>query len=108
MWVGSLSGTILQGFRIELNIFLKKFYGGGSDMKQNELEQMLQTVSQRLGTTPEQLKQSAQNGNLAEVIGGMDPADARNLQRVLSDQQAAQTILNSPQAQELLKKLNLQ
>lgn len=77
-------------------------------MKQNELENLLRTVSQRLGTTPEQLKQSAQNGNLADVINGMDPADAQNLQRVLNDQQAAQKILNSPQAQALLKKLNLQ
>ena len=77
-------------------------------MKQNELENLLQTVSQRLGTTPEALKQSAQNGNLAEMIGGMAPADAQNLQRVLNDQEAARKILNSPQAQELLKKLHLQ
>ena len=77
-------------------------------MKQNELENLLQTVAGRLGTTPEKLKQGAASGNLAEMLGGMDPADAQNLQRVLNDQQAAQKILNSPQAQALMRKLNLQ
>lgn len=76
-------------------------------MKQNELEKLLQVASQRLGTSPEQLKQGAASGQLSELLSNMDPVDAQNLQRVLNDREAAQKILDSPQAQELMKRLKL-
>lgn len=74
---------------------------------QNELEKLLQIASQRLGTTPQQLKQGAENGTLADMIAGMNPTDAQNLQRVLNDRDAAQKLLSSPEAQELMKRLKL-
>ncbi len=75
-------------------------------MKQNELETMLQILAQRLGTSPEALKESAQNGQLPSLLNRMDPSDVQNLQRVLNDQAAARKILKSPQAQALWKQLN--
>ena len=41
------------------------------------------------------------------MVRGMDPKDEEQLRRVLSDQEAAQKLLGSPQAQALLKKLGL-
>ncbi len=76
-------------------------------MGQNELEKLLRAASQRLGMSPEELKQGAAEGQLSELIRGMDPVDAQNLQRVLGDREAAQKILDSPQAQELMKRLKL-
>ncbi|MDD5952845.1 MAG: hypothetical protein PUC32_04235 [Oscillospiraceae bacterium] len=77
-------------------------------MKQNELERLLQIASQRLGTTPEQLKQDAQQGQISDLISNLDPVDAQNLQRVLSDRNAAQQLLDTPEARELMKRLKLQ
>lgn len=77
-------------------------------MEQNELEKLLQTASQRLGTTPEELKAGAASGQLEELLSQMDPADARSLERVLNDRDAAQKLLSSPQAKALLKQLGLQ
>lgn len=76
-------------------------------MEQNELEKLLQTASQRLGTTPEELKAGAASGQLGELLSQMDPADARSLERVLNDRDAAQKLLSSPQAKALLKQLGL-
>lgn len=75
-------------------------------MKRNELETMLQILAQRLGTSPEALKESAQNGQLSSLLNRMDQSDVQNLQRVLNDQAAAKKILESPQAQALWKQLN--
>lgn len=75
-------------------------------MKQSDLETMLQIIAQRLGTSPEELKESAKNGQLSALLNQMSPADVQNLQRVLKDQEAARKILESPQAQDLWKKLN--
>lgn len=77
-------------------------------MKQDKMEHLLEMTASRLGVTPEQLKQGAANGNLAELLNGMAPEDAQSIQRVLQDQQAAKKLLDSPQARELLRRLHLQ
>ena len=77
-------------------------------MEQKDLEQLLQMAAQRLGTTPEQLRQKASGGELDAMLQGMDPKDANALRRVLRDRETAQKLLNSPQARELLKRLGLQ
>ncbi|CAB1256648.1 conserved protein of unknown function [Ruminococcaceae bacterium BL-6] len=71
----------------------------------NEKQVLLNLLAQRLGKKPEELQQQAQNGNLQNLLSGMDPNDAAKLQQVLSDQQAVQKLMSSPQAQALLKKL---
>lgn len=71
---------------------------------QQELEQLLKTAAQRLGTSPEKLKQQAENGNLHNMLSGLSANDAAKLQHVLSDQDAANKLLSSPQAQALLQK----
>ena len=77
-------------------------------MEQNELEKLLKIASERLGTSPEQLKQGAQRGELSQLISNLDPVDAQSLQRVLNDRDAAQKLLDSPEAKELMRRLKLQ
>ena len=69
-----------------------------------ELQKLLNVAAQRLGTQPEQLKQQAENGKLQKMLNNLNANDAANLQQVLSDKEAANKLLNSPQAQVLLKK----
>ncbi|MCH5354118.1 MAG: hypothetical protein J1E06_11740 [Acutalibacter sp.] len=67
-----------------------------------QLEALLKITSQRLGTTPEQLKQAAQNGSLSGLVGQNEGAA---LQKVLNDPEAAKKLLSSPQAQKLFQML---
>ena len=69
-----------------------------------ELQKLLNVAAQRLGKQPEQLKQQAENGTLQKMLNNLNANDAAKLQQVLSDKEAANKLLNSPQAQVLLKK----
>ena len=70
----------------------------------DELQNLLKTAAERLGTQPDQLKQQAENGTLQNMIKNLNPNDAAKLQQVLSDKDAANRLLSTPQAQILLKK----
>lgn len=72
----------------------------------NEKQALLNLLSQRLGKRPEEIMQYAQNGNLSSLLQNMNPNDAATLQKVLNDQQTIQKLISSPQAQDLLRRLN--
>lgn len=71
----------------------------------DELEALLKIAAQRLGTNPDTLKSEAQSGELSKLLGNMSSNDAAKLQQVLSDKDAANRLLSTPQAQMLLQKL---
>ncbi len=71
---------------------------------QNELNKLLQTAAERLGTDPQSLKQKAESGELSQLLSQLSPSDSQKMQQVLSDPQAANKLLSTPQAQALLKK----
>lgn len=70
----------------------------------SELDNLLKTLSSRLGAKPEELKSAAQKGNINNIVKGLSPSDAEKIQKVLSDKEASKKILSSPQAQKLLKR----
>lgn len=74
-----------------------------SEMNDNQLERLLQVTAGRLGTTPEAMKQAAQNGDLSRMMSGMNQNESAAMQKVLSDPEAAKKLLSSPQAQKLLQ-----
>ena len=69
-------------------------------LNNNQLENLLKITASRLGTTPEALKTAAESGQLDKIVGGNQ---ASELQKVLSDPEAAKKLLSSPQAQKLLE-----
>lgn len=74
-----------------------------NDMDNDRLESLLKLTAQRLGTSPEALKQAAQNGTLSNMLGNTGESAA--VQKVLSDPDAAKKLLATPQAQKLLQLL---
>ena len=74
--------------------------------KNDELQALFNLLAQRLGTQPEQLKSSAQSGDLSKIIGNMNPNDASKIQKILNDKAVTEKLLSSPQAQELLKRFS--
>lgn len=71
----------------------------------SRLESLLKMTADRLGSTPEALKQAAQNGTLSDMIGNLPGSDSAAMQKVLSDPEAAKKLLSTPQAQKLLQML---
>lgn len=63
------------------------------------------TPAKRLGTTPEKLQRTVQQGGVADVAAGLPKEEAARLQEVLSDKKKAEALLNSPQAQKLMQQL---
>lgn len=74
-----------------------------SNMNNNQLEALLKLTAQRMGTTPEALKQAAENGDLSRMMGNMDQNQSAAMQKVLTDPDAAKKLLSTPQAQKLLQ-----
>ena len=71
-------------------------------MNNNQMENLLGIMAARLGTTPQALKSAAQSGELDKILG-QNTVEASELQRVLSDPEAAKKLLSTPQAQKLLE-----
>ena len=71
------------------------------DLSPAGLQALLGAASKQVGLTPEQLRQAAQSGQMDQVLQGASP----QLRQALSDPEAAQKLLASPQAQKLLKLL---
>ena len=72
----------------------------------DQLELLLRQASKQLVVTPQQLKNAAQSGQLDSIISGMNAGDADKFRKVLSDPNAANRMLSSPQAQKLLQMLS--
>lgn len=67
-------------------------------------EELLKTASKHLGIDPDQLKKSAQSGDLSGTLKNLSPNDAKKIEKVLTDKNAAEKLLSTPKARELLKK----
>ncbi len=65
------------------------------------METLLNITAKKLGTTPEKLKEAAENGTMQNILG--NNAQAQMLSKVLSDPEAAKKMLSTPQAMQLLK-----
>lgn len=76
-------------------------------MAENEKE-LFECLSNELKLSPGQIKASAAKGDLSRLTQNMDGDKAKRVESILSDPEKARKILNSPQAQALLKILNQQ
>lgn len=74
-------------------------------MTDKQLEELLKSAADQLGTTTDQLKQMVQSGTLEKRLNESVSAPADQLRQVLNDPQTAQKLLSSPQAQEILRML---
>lgn len=70
------------------------------------LDAMLGVVSKKLGTSPDKLKSNLESGNVDNVIQGMNKEDADKLRNALNNKTLQEKIMNSPEAQDLMRKLS--
>ena len=73
--------------------------------KDKQIQDILNSLSKRLGEDPEKLKANAQSGNMSKMLNNMDKKQADKIQKILNDKEKTEQILKTPQAQALIKKL---
>ncbi|MCQ4023026.1 MULTISPECIES: hypothetical protein [unclassified Ruminococcus] len=71
----------------------------------NNFDEMLKRMGGSLNTNPQSLENAAKNGTLGDILKGFDKKKLDKLQKVLSNREETERILNSPQARELMKRL---
>lgn len=74
-------------------------------MKENNLEKLISNLSKQLGISENQIKNAAQKGNVNDMLENADSNQKNKINSILNDPEKAKEILNSPQAQALMKLL---
>lgn len=71
-------------------------------------KEMLESLSRQLKVSPDELKSSCQTGSADGLLNKIDSDKAKQVKSILNDPEKTKEILDSPQAQALLKLLNNQ
>ncbi len=69
------------------------------------MNKLINELSKKLGVSSDKIQSAAENGNVNEILKSADSSNARKMEDILKDPQKTKEILNSPQAQKLLKML---
>ncbi len=72
-------------------------------MADKNINKILENLSRQLGASEDKLKSSAQSGNVQDILRNADQSQAKKIENILNDPEKTREILNSPQAQALLK-----
>ena len=71
----------------------------------SNIDAILNTVSSKLGITPERLKEALKTGDISKALENMPPKDAEKLKAILNNPEMVKKVMNSRQAQELKKNI---
>ena len=75
-------------------------------MNNNDLNKMMKTAQQKTGIDMNKMKQAAEKGRLDDFINQNLSSEAtKKFKNVLSNKEASEKLLSTPQAKELMKKL---
>ncbi len=73
-----------------------------SQITPEQMQALLGYAAKQLGTTPEQLASTVQNGGLSSLTSG---ENARRIQQLVGDPQRLQQMMASPEVQAFLKRV---
>lgn len=69
-----------------------------NNIDSEKLKAMLKAAADKLGTTPENLKNAAEKGDLSQILSA---SKNENLKNLLSDPEKARSLINSEKAKKL-------
>ena len=72
----------------------------------NNLNVLLNTVSKKLGTSPEALKHELESGKFDSAMKNMNSSQSAMFQKVLNNPSLLEKFMSAPQAQALYKKIS--
>ena len=75
------------------------------NFSQQQINNLLSEAEKVSGVDKTTLQNAAQGGSIDTLLSRLSPAQARSLQKILSDKNATRELLSTPQAQKLLMKI---
>ncbi len=75
-------------------------------MENKNQNDFLSMLSGKLGKSPEEIKKSAQSGNLDYLTSNLSPEQQRKVKEVLSNPEQTKKIMENPQVQALIRMLS--
>jgi hypothetical protein len=75
-------------------------------MNEKEMNKMINNLSQKLGVSEDELKNATKSGKIDKLLKNNNNINSEKLQSILNDPEKTKQILNSPQAQALIKLLS--
>lgn len=72
----------------------------------NQVNQLLDAASKKLGVPPQQLKAELETGKYDAMLKNMSPAQTAMMKNVLENPKKLEKLINSPQAKALLQKMS--
>lgn len=77
-----------------------------SNIDKAKLQQMLNAVASQKGLDANKLSSAMNSGNLNSVLSSLGGANSKEIKNILNNKQALDSILNSPEAQKLMRELS--
>lgn len=72
----------------------------------DNINKLLSSLSKQLGVSENQIKNAAKSGNVNEMLKNADTEQSEKIKSILNDPEKAKELLNSHQAQALIKLLS--
>lgn len=72
----------------------------------DNINNLYENLSKQLHLSPQQVKSAADSGNIGDLLKNADRDKAKQVESILSDPEKTKQLLNSPQAQALMKLLS--
>ena len=69
-------------------------------------DSLMRQLSQKVGADPEKIRKATQNGSVNDLLNSMNQSDAQKIRNLLSNKSELEKLMQSPQAQALMKKLS--
>ena len=69
------------------------------------VDKLLQMVGKKLNKDPNMLKKQLEEGKFDSALGNLNSDENKKLQTFLNNPKLAQQVINTPQAQQMLKKI---
>lgn len=75
------------------------------NIDKNQLQGLLNTVSMKIGVSPEQLRKELEAGKFDSALSAMNQQEAAKFQQAVKNPQLIEKLMSTPQAKALYNKL---
>ena len=75
------------------------------NFSQNQMDALLQMAGRKMGSSPDQLRQQMQTGQVDALLSGLPEEKQAQVQQLLHNPEAIEKFIQNPQVQQLIRGL---
>lgn len=79
------------------------YNNAGNNANSRVMNDLIGKASQKIGANPNELKKQIENGKLEDIMRSLPPQQAKTFQSILSNPELAKKMMDTPQAQNLMR-----